>query len=224
MPHRHRHRLSGLVLACLVLGGCEQDVQIDVGDPAVVTWEGEGGETMGQVIVPITNGGGDPVDPDVFGRGSQTVAHLLAEDGRELAGGDARIQLHAVPNILGPNESGYLLGSFEVAEPDGTIADARIELNADGSPERTPVTVDDVEIVSTDDGIGVTGHIDWNGEGTAVARAIAFDAEGRVLGYAATDEARYGPGDVSICCFPPGVERDEIDEVVVLGVQADDEN
>ena len=222
MPHRSG--LAGLVLACLVLGGCADDVQIAVGEPVVVTWEGTDGATMGQVIVSITNEGGGPVDPDVFGRGSQTVAHLLTDDGRELAGGDARVQLHAVPELLGPGESGYLLGTFEIAEPDGVPADARIELNAHGSGERVPVTVDDVEIVTTDDGIGVTGHIDWNGAGTAVARAIAFNADGEVLGYAATDEARYVPGDVTMCCFPPGVDRDEIDDVVVIGVQADDEN
>ena len=86
------------------------------------------------------------------------------------------------------------------------------------------MTVDGIEIVSTDDGIGVTGHVDWNGEGTAVAHAIAFDADRNVLGYAATNEARYVPGDVTMCCFPPGIDRAEIDEVVVFGVQADDEN
>ena len=217
-------RLGGLALACLVLGGCADDVQLAVGDPVVVTWEGSDGVTMGQVIVGVTNEGGGPVDPDVFGRGSQTVAHLLTDDGHELTGGDARVQLHAVPELLGAGESGYLLGTFEIAEPDGVPADARIELNAHGSGERVPVSVDDVEIVATDAGIGVTGHIDWNGEGTAVARAIALDVDGEVLGYAATDEARYVPGDVTMCCFPPGVEREEIDEVVVIGVQADDEN
>lgn len=222
---RRRCGLVVMAVACfVVVGGCADEAQLAVGDPVVVTWEGDGGATMGQVIVGITNEGSGPVDPDVFGRGTQTIAHLLGDDGRELTGGDARVQLHAVPDILSPGASGYLLGTFELPELDGAVTGARIEVNADGSRERVPVTVDDVEIVSTDAGIGVTGYVDWNGEGTAVARAIAFDANGNVLGFAATDEARYVPGDVTMCCFPPGVDRDEIDDVVVLGVQADDEN
>ncbi len=217
-------RLAALVAGCfIVLGGCAATGEVVVGDPVVITWPGDAA-TLGQVIVSVTNEADVPMDPDLFGRGSQTVANLLDDDGGELPGGDARVQLHAVPDILAPGESGYLIGTFEIAESEGAVADASIELNADDSDARVPVTVSAIEVTTTDDGIGVNGHVDWNAEGTAVARAIALDADGNVLGYAATDEARYVPGDVTMCCFPPGVERDEIDEVVVFGVQADDEN
>ena len=91
-----------LALGCIALGGCAGVEPVVVGDPVVVTWAGDGDIAIGQVIVAVTNEGAEPVDPDVFGRGRQTVANLMTEDGRALTGGDARVQLHAVPNVLAP--------------------------------------------------------------------------------------------------------------------------
>jgi hypothetical protein len=129
-----------------------------------------------------------------------------------------------VPHILDPGEVGYLIGDFEISEPAERIADARVELNAAAAEARAPVSVEGFELVENADGVGARGRLEWDGAGTAVARAIALDAEGRALGYLATSEVLYTAGDFTMCCFPPTVDGDEIDEVVAFGDQAIEED
>lgn len=213
-----------VLLSGLTLTACAATGELAVVDTTVVTWPGEDGSTAGQVIVSVRNDADRAMDPDVVGSGRLTVAHLLDPGGEDLPGGDARVQLHAVPHVLDPGEDGYLIGDFEISEATDRVADARIEVNAAPADERAPVTVEGFELVESESGVGGAGHLEWDGAGTAVARAIALDADGRVLGYVATSEVRYDAGDFTMCCFPPTVDRAAIDEVVVFGDQAREEN
>jgi hypothetical protein len=129
-----------------------------------------------------------------------------------------------VPHVLDPGEAGYLMGDFGIAVPAERVADARVELNTGVADSRAPVAVEGFELVESAEGVGARGRLEWDGTGTAVARAIALDADGRVLGFLATSEVLYTAGDFTMCCFPPTVERDAIDEVVVFGDQAREEN
>ena len=215
--------LVALAIIGTWLGACSAAVDaIAVGEATVVTWPGPDGTTLGQVIVSIRNVGEGPIDPDVLGRGRLTQAHLLDADDSDLPGGDARVQLHAVPSVLGPGEAGYLIGDFAVAEPPDGVGGARVEVNSAAAELPTPVTVEDFELVDGPDGVGAQGRLDWDGEGTAVARAIALDADGRAVGYLATSEVLYAPGEFTMCCLPPVVDAAEIDDVAVFGIQARD--
>ena len=216
--------LSALLLLGLTLTGCTATDDLALLDTTVVTWPGEAGFTSGQVIVSVRNDASEPIDPDVLGRGRQTAATLLDTDGEDVPGGDARVQLHAVPHILDPGELGYLIGEFDVPEPPERVAGARIEVNSDDADARFPVSVEGFEMVDSEEGIGGAGRLEWDGSGTAVARAIALDADGAVLGYMATSEVRYDAGEFSMCCFPPTVDRSAIDQVAVFGDQAAEEN
>ncbi|MDQ3344959.1 MAG: hypothetical protein M3473_01470 [Chloroflexota bacterium] len=126
-----------------VLAACATSDDPSVIDTVIVTWPNENGSTNGQVIVAIRNDTDRTIDPDVFGRGRQTLAQLLDADGNDLPGSEMRIQLNAVPDILGAGESGYLFADFNVAAAD--VADARIELNADRGETPTPVIVEGFE-------------------------------------------------------------------------------
>ena len=220
----YRLILSALLLLGLAMTGCSATDDLAIVDTTVVTWPGEGGSTSGQVIVSVRNDASEPIDPDVLGRGRQTAATLLDADGEDVPGGDARVQLHAVPHVLDPGELGYLIGEFDVPEPPDRVAGARIEVNSDGADARSPVSVEGFELVESEEGIGGAGRLEWDGAGTAVARVIAFDADGAVLGYMATSEVRYDAGDFTMCCFPPTVDRAAIDDVRVFGDQAREEN
>jgi hypothetical protein len=221
--HGQTYRIL-LALATLAFAvaftACQASEGPTVLQTAVLTWPAGEGRVAGQVIVTIVNEADHAVDPDVFGRGRQTVARLLDGGGDELPGTDGRLQLNAVPEVLGPGDDGYLFADFEVTEPPGGVADARIELNADGAEMPTPVMVEDFELVPGEDGLGARGRFEWNGSGSAVARAIALDEEGAALGYLTTSEVRYAPGEFAMCCFPPTVDADAIDDVAVFGVQA----
>jgi hypothetical protein len=218
-------KLALALLSCAaLLSGCRATEDLVVLGTTVVTWPGAGGATDGQVIVRIRNDGDQPIDPDVLGRGRQTAARLLDADGDDISGGDARVQLSPAPNILDPGETGYLLGAFELADAAGGVSDARVELNAAVADARTRVTVEDFEINDGPDGVGASGRLEWDGSGSAVARAIALDADGAPIGYVATAEVRYSPGDITMCCFPPTIDRADIDEVLVFGVRARSEN
>jgi hypothetical protein len=216
--------LAGGVIAGAAAAGCTTSGEVAIGDVTIVTWPDDGGSTAGQVIVGVRNDADRPMDPDVLGRGRLTVAQLLDAEGKDLPGGDARVSLHAVPHVLDPGAAGYLIGEFELAAAGDGVADARIELNTGAADARAPVAVEGFELVDGADGIGATGRLEWDGAGTAVARAIALDAEGRPIGYLATSEVLYVAGDFSMCCFPPTVSLDEIDEVAVFGDQAREEN
>jgi hypothetical protein len=225
-PRASRLGLRALVLiaAGLATAACTATEEIAVLDTTVVTWAAEDGSTAGQVMVSVRNDADRPVDPDVLGAGRLTLAHLLDPDGDDLPGGDARVSLHAVPHILDPGEAGYLIGEFEIGEPAGRIADARVELNTARADARAAVTVDGFELVDDAEGVAARGRLEWDGAGTAVARAIALDAEGRPVGYLATSEVLYTAGEFTMCCFPPTVDLDDIDDVVVYGDQAREEN
>jgi hypothetical protein len=223
VPGRARLTVA-LLLAAVVVAGCTTSEDIAIVDVTVVTWLGDEGVTAGQVIVRVRNDADRPIDPDVLGRGSLTLAHLLDPDGEDLPGGDARVQLHAVPHVLDPGEAGYLIGEFELADPGDGVFDARIELNTGAADARAPVVVEGFELVDGADGLGAEGRLEWDGAGTAVARAIALDADGRPLGYLATSEVLYVAGDFSMCCFPPTVSLGGIDDVVVFGDQAREES
>ena len=213
-----------LALFVLSLAGCSATDDVALLEITVISWPGGDGSTSGQVIVSIRNDATEPIDPDVLGRGRLTAATLLDPDGDDIPGGDARVQLHAVPPVLAPRELGYLIGDFEVPEPPDRVAGARVEVNADQADARSPVIVEDFELIESEAGIGGEGRLEWDGAGTAVARAVALDASGAVLGYMATSEVRYEAGDFTMCCFPPTVDRAAIDEVAVFGVQAREEN
>ncbi|MGI8999936.1 MAG: hypothetical protein ACR2GO_09550, partial [Candidatus Limnocylindria bacterium] len=132
----------------------------------IVTWPTDDGAMAGQVIVTIRNDLDHAIDPDVFGRdGNQTVAHLLDGDGHALPGAEARIQLNAAPKVLSPGETGYLFADFEVTEPAGGVADARIERSAGGAAAPTPVSVEDFELVDGEGGLGAEGRLEWDGSG-----------------------------------------------------------
>lgn len=221
---RGRPKGAHLLLAMLVgagsVTGCQAGEPVSVRGTEIISWPVEDGATAGQVVVTIRNESDRAVDPDVFGRGSQTVAHLLDGDGAELPGAEARIQLNAVPEVLGPGETGYLYGDFEIRDVPGSVADARIELNADDAEEPTEVLVEDFELTEDGSGLGAVGRLEWDGSGSAVARAIALDADGTPLGYVTTSEVRYDVGDFTMCCFPPPVEADLVVDVAVFGAQA----
>jgi hypothetical protein len=218
-------RWVALLLACAAAAaGCATTGDVAIVDITVVSWPVSDVSSAGQVIVSVRNDADQPMDPDVLGRGRLTVAHLLDSDGEDLPGGDARVSLHAVPHVLDPGEAGYLIGEFELADVGDVVADARIELNAVATDARAPVVVEDFELVDGEEGVGATGRLEWDGAGTAVARAIALDADGRPLGYLATSEVLYVAGDFTMCCFPPTVSLDEIDEAAVIGDQAREEN
>jgi hypothetical protein len=223
-PRTARLAVVAVLLGVAALAACSATDDVAVLDTTIVTWPADDGSTAGQVIVSVRNDAERPVDPDVLGSGRLTLAHLLDPDGEDLPGGDARVQLHAVPHILDPGEEGYLIGDFEVGEPADQVAHARVELNAATADARARVSVEGFELVDGADGLGAEGRLEWDGEGTAVARAIAFNADGRALGYMATSEVRYEAGDFTMCCFPPTVELDQIDDVVVIGDQAREEN
>ena len=214
--------MAALVLLGTALGACDATDAVTVGTTTVVTWPGASGTTRGQVIVSVTNDGDGPIDPDVLGRGQQTLAHLVDPDGADLPGGDARVALHAVPAVLGPGEAGYLIGDFEVGEAAERVSGARVEVNAASREKGTPVSVEAFELVEGSDGVGASGRLEWDGEGTAVARAIALGPDGVPLGYLATSEVRYAPGEFEMCCLPPTVDADAIDDVAVYGIQARD--
>lgn len=215
--------LANTVIAGAVAAGCTTDGEVAITQVTVVKWPGEAGSTLGQVIVGVRNDADRPVDPDVLGRGRLTVARLLDADGEDVPGGDARVSLHAVPHVLDPGEAGYLIGQFELDDAALAVADARVELNTGAADARAPVAVEGFELVDGADGVGASGRLEWDGAGTAVARAIALDADGVPLGYLATSEVLYVAGDFTMCCFPPTVGLDDIDEVVVFGDQAREE-
>ena len=56
------------------------------------------------------------------------------------------------------------------------------------------------------EGLGGSGRLEWDGLGSAVARVIALGADGRPVGYLATSQVLYDPGEFTMCCFPPGVD------------------
>lgn len=209
-----------MVVCAPVMAACQASDDPSVIDSEVITWPIGGGVVAGQLIVTIRNDLDHTVDPDVLGRGNQTVAHLVDGDGAELPGSEARIQLNAIPEVLAPGETGYLFADFEVADPAGGVADARIEVNGDGADAPTPVTVENFKLVENQAGLGASGRLEWDGSGSAVARAIAFDADGVALGYLSTSEVRYTSGPFTMCCFPPLVGVDMVDDVTVFGAQA----
>lgn len=222
-----RQRAARLGLAALVFTGtalglaaCAGNGDVAVLDTALVTWPSAASATAGQVIVSVRNDADVPIDPDVLGNDRLTLAQLRGPGGEELTGGDARVQLHAVPHVLGPGEAGYLIGDFEIELPAERIVDARVEINARPADARTEVSVEGFQVVELADGLGGTGRLEWDGQGTAVVRAVALDSDGRILGYVATSEVRYDPGDFTMCCFPPTVDQASIDDVVVFGDQA----
>ncbi len=138
-----RRTVLAAMILVPVLAACATSDDPSVIDTVIVTWPNENGSTNGQVIVAIRNDTDRTIDPDVFGRGRQTLAQLLDADGNDLPGSEMRIQLNAVPDILGAGESGYLFADFNVAAAD--VADARIELNADRGETPTPVIVEGFE-------------------------------------------------------------------------------
>lgn len=204
---------AGLVL---VVGGCEAGDLVMVDDRTLVTWETDAGATMGQIIVRVTNVTEETVDPDVFDRGAQSAAVLLDAGGDPLPGA-SRIQLHAVPQTLEPGESGYLIAQFEAPS---AVADIRVEINADQADARDRLEVVGFTLIERDTGLGAEGRLEWDGTGSAVARAIALDENGRPRGYVGTSEVRYDAGEFTMCCFPPTFSRAEIADVLVFGVQA----
>ena len=209
-----------LVTVAAGLGACSGSGDIAVLDTTVVTWPGADGATAGQVIVSVRNDADEPVDPDVLGDDRLTLAQLRAPGGEELTEGDARVQLHAVPHILDPGEVGYLLGEFQVVQPSERIRDARVEVNSRPAEERKEVSVEGFQVVELADGLGGAGRLEWDGLGSAVARVIAIGADGRPVGYLATSQVLYDPGEFTVCCFPPSVELASIDHVVAFGDQA----
>ena len=202
------------------LAACSGTGDIAVLDTTVVTWSDANGATAGQVIVSVRNDADEPVDPDVLGNDRVTLAQLRAPGGEELTEGNARVQLHAVPHVLDPGEVGYLLGEFEVVQPSERIRDARVEVNARPADERKEVSVEGFQLVELADGLGGAGRLEWDGLGSAVARIIAIGADGRPLGYLATSQVLYDPGEFTVCCFPPELDLASIDHVVALGDQA----
>lgn len=213
-----------LVTVAAGLAACSGSGDVAVLDTTVVTWPGADGATAGQVIVSVRNDADEPVDPDVLGNDRLTLAQLRAPGGEELTEGDARVQLHAVPHILDPGEVGYLLGEFEVVQPSERIRDARVEVNSRPAEERKEVTVEGFQVVELADGLGGAGRLEWDGLGSAVARVIAIGADGRPVGYLATSQVLYDPGEFTVCCFPPSVELASIDHVVAFGDQAIDDD
>jgi hypothetical protein len=211
-----------LVLVGL-LAGCQPAVDVRVDDPAVVTWDAGDGTTAGQVIVAVRNVGEGYVNPDVFGRGGrQTTAMLLGADGQPIAG-EPRIQLDALPETIAPGESGYLVATFTTDVPAGDIAGAAVELNADDAEAPPLVAVRGLELVDVDGGLGAEGRLEWDGSGSAAARAVAIGADGTPLGYVATDEVLYSSGAFTMCCFPPSVTRDAMVDLAVFAIRALDE-
>lgn len=215
--------VSAAVALVSSLAACSRGNEVIVLETTVLSWPGEAGRTLGQVIVRVRNDADQLMDPDVLGRGRQTAARLVDDAGADIAGGDARVQLHAAPAILEPGEEGFLIGSFELDEAADAPDDARIEVNADDADEPPPVDVVGFTLTDGSAGVGAEGELAWDGSGTAVVRAIALDADGAPLGYAATDEVRYSPGRFEMCCFPPTVTPDVIGDVVVYGLQARDD-
>ena len=202
------------------LAACSGTGDIAVLDTTVVTWSDANGATAGQVIVSVRNDADEPVDPDVLGNDRVTLAQLRAPGGEELTEGNARVPLHAVPHVLDPGEVGYLLGEFEVVQPSERIRDARVEVNARPADERKEVSVEGFQLVELADGLGGAGRLEWDGLGSAVARIIAIGADGRPLGYLATSQVLYDPGEFTVCCFPPELDLASIDHVVAFGDQA----
>jgi hypothetical protein len=214
--------LAALLLtgAAAGLAACSGSGDIAVLDTTIVTWPGADGATAGQVIVRVQNDADEPVDPDVLGNDRLTFAQLRGPGGDELTGGDARVQLHAVPHILDPGEAGYLLGNFEIVQPSERIIDARVEVNARPAEERKQVSVEGFQLVELADGLGGAGRLEWDGLGSAVARVIALGADGRPVGYLTTSQVLYDPGEFTVCCFPPDLDLGSVDDVVVFGDQA----
>ena len=206
--------------AALGLAACSGTGDIAVLDTTVVTWGGGNDPTSGQVIVSVRNDADEPVDPDVLGNDRLTLAHLRDDGGDDLPGGDARVQLHAVPHVLGPGETGYLLGDFVIGEQYIRIGDARVEVNARPADERKEVTVEGFQLVELTEGLGGSGRLEWDGLGSAVARVIAIGSDGRPVGYLRTSQVLYDPGDFTMCCFPPELDVASIDHVVTFGDQA----
>ena len=214
--------LAALLLTGVAVGltACSGTGDIAVLETTIVTWHGGGDATAGQVIVSVRNDANEPVDPDVLGNDRLTLAQLRGPGGNELTEGAARVQLHAVPHILGPGESGYLIGDFEVVQPSERIIDARVEVNARPADERKAVSVEGFQLVELADGLGGSGRLEWDGLGSAVARVIALGADGRPVGYLATSQVLYDPGEFTVCCFPPDVDLASVDDVVLFGDQA----
>ena len=225
-PPAARLVLAALLLACASVGlaACSGTGDVAVLDTAIVTWPGADGATAGQVIVSVRNDADEPVDPDVLGSDRLTLAQLRGPGGEELTEGDARVQLHAVPHILAPGEVGYLLGEFEIVQPSERIRDARVEVNARPADERKEVSVQGFQVVELADGLGGAGRLEWDGLGSAVARVIAIGADGRPVGYLATSQVLYDPGEFTVCCFPPSLDLSSIDHVVTFGDQAIDDD
>ena len=206
-----------LVLLFALLSACRTAADVAVERTTVLTWPAEAGGIAGQVIVTIRNEGGATVDADVFGRDTQTVAALVDGSG-EILPDERTIQLDAVPQTLGPGEAGYLLASFTADAPDGTVAGAKVTVNASAVEARARPTFDELEFEELDGGLGLSGRLEWDGEGSAVARAVALDEEGIPIGFVATAEVRYSAGRVELCCFPPNVARDDIAGLEVFGI------
>lgn len=212
--------LGGAVALALALAACGNRPVVTANEPTLVTWVADGDGTAGQIIVRVTNVSDETVDPDLFRRDAQSSATLLDSAGHPLPGA-SRIQLHAVPQTLEPGESGWLLADFAV--PD-EVADLEVTLNAGRADARERIGVTDFELIESAEGLGARGTFDWGGDGSAVARAIALDADGRPLGFVATSTVSYDVGDFTMCCFPPDVEPGAIEDVQVYGVQAISEN
>ena len=125
-----------------------------------------------------------------------------------------------MPHILGPGEAGYLIGDFEITQPSERLTDARVEINARPADARKEVTVEGFQLVELTDGLGGAGRLEWDGLGSAVARIIAIGADGRPVGYLATSQVLYDPGEFTVCCFPPELDLASIDHVAAFGDQA----
>jgi hypothetical protein len=237
-PVRGRHRVRGseallmsvraggsafLLVLGVLLAGCQPPLSVRTDDAVVVVWDAGDGTTAGQVIVPIHNDGEGYVDPDVFGRnGRQTAATLLGADGEPIPG-EPRVQLDALPEMLGPGDSGYLVATFTSDVAPSDVAGATVQLNADDGDEPPEVTVQGLTLVDGDAGLGAEGRLEWDGTGSGAARAIALDEGGDPIGYVATSEVRYSAGEFSMCCFPPAVTRDAIAELEVFAIRGLDE-
>jgi hypothetical protein len=180
-------------------------IAFQAGEPAVVRWRGNYGETRMQVIVPVRNQGKGWIE---IPRSGST--YRLLQKGKEVASG---VFTAALPATFGPGQTAYLVDTLSAAfvSPSGSVS-TKADIKAIASTPPLPTfSVTDLQAsVGAAGGLRVEGRVHNDGQAPAawvIAGAVAVSADGRPLG-AVYDPSTIGglePGSsVRFVCEYPG--------------------
>lgn len=195
-------------------GDLHTDPALSMGQAAILTWKDSFGRSRLQVILPVRN------DDTRWVRFLATSSrYRVVGDAGEVASG----AFIALPAVIGPDETAYLVDTISVPGVERAQG-LSVEHEVTGlptEPSTTSFSITDLRLVS---GVGgdmrATGLVHNDG-GTAsrgvTAGAIALDRDGRPLGavYDTFDVGRLGPSEARrfVTDFDPG--GPPVDESVI---------